>query len=241
MSKKRKFKVNKRENLSDEEKIKRRAIIFGVLTIVLIIAIVVWGIPLFIRLVDYLGDLKSSSQPQTQEDTIPPPVPRFTYIPEATNSGQLEITGVTEPNSLVYLTLNGNRIETTVNEEGDFEIEKVDLKKGKNTLSASAEDEAGNESDTTEQLEIIYDTEEPELEVKKPEDGSVSDEQVVQIEGQTEPSARALVNDHVVIVDQQGKFTYRMTLQEGSNEIKVMAEDKAGNTTEKELTVTYLP
>lgn len=241
MSNKRRFKVNKKKNFSEEERIKRRAIIFGVLTIILIVVTVVWGIPLFIRLVDYLGDLKSSSQPQTKEDTIPPPVPRFTYIPEATNSGQLEITGVTEPNSKVHLTLNGEKIETQVNEDGDFEIEKVDLNKGKNTLYALAEDEAGNKSDSTEQLEVIYDTQEPELEIVKPEDGSVADEQVIEVQGKTEPSARALVNEHVVIVDQEGKFSYRMTLQEGSNEITVMTEDKAGNTTEKKINVTYLP
>lgn len=241
MSNKRKFKVNKRDNLSEEERIKRRAIIFGILTIILIVLIVVWGIPLFVRLVDYLGDLKSSSQPPTKEDTIPPPVPRFTYIPEATNSGQLEITGVTEPNSKVHLTINGEKIETEVNEDGDFQIEKVALDKGKNMLFALAEDEAGNESDSTEKLEIIYDTQEPELEIVKPENNDLADEQVVEIQGKTEPSARALVNDHVVIVDQEGNFSYRMTLQEGSNEITVKTEDKAGNTTEKKINVTYLP
>lgn len=241
MSNKRKFKVNKRDNLSEEERIKRRAIIFGILTIILIVLIVVWGIPLFVRLVDYLGDLKSSSQPPTKEDTIPPPVPRFTYIPEATNSGQLEITGVTEPNSKVHLTINGEKIETGVNEDGDFQIEKVALDKGKNMLFALAEDEAGNESDSTEKLEIIYDIQEPELEIVKPENNDLADEQVVEIQGKTEPSARALVNDHVVIVDQEGNFSYRMTLQEGSNEITVKTEDKAGNTTEKKINVTYLP
>lgn len=241
MSDKRKFKVNKKDNLSEEEKIKRRAIIFGILTIFLIIAIVVWGVPLFIRLVDYLGDLKSSSQPATKEDTIPPPVPRFTYIPEATNSGTLKITGVTEPNSKVYLTINGEKLETKVDEDGDFEIEKISLDKGENSLYAEAEDETGNKSEATEKLEIIYDTDSPELELVKPEDGSLANEQVIEIQGKTEPSARILVNDHVVIVNQEGKFSYRMTLQEGSNEIIVKAEDKAGNKTEKKIKVTYLP
>lgn len=241
MSNKRKFKISKRKNLSEEEKIKRRAIIFGVLTIILIVAVVVWGIPLFIRLVDYLGDLKSSKSPQTVEDTIPPPVPRFTFIPEATNSGQLKISGVTEPESKVYLTFNDDEIETEVNKEGDFELEKVDLNKGKNTLYALAEDKAGNKSDTTEELEVIYDTGKPELEIIEPEDDSLADEQIIEIQGKTEPSARALVNDHVVIVGQEGKFTYRMTLQEGSNEITVKTEDKAGNVTEKKIKVTYLP
>ncbi len=241
MSNKRKFQVDKKKNLSEEERIKRRAIIFGVLTIVLIVVVFVWGIPLFIRLVDYLGDLKSSKHPQTVEDTIPPPVPRFTYIPEATNSGQLKISGVTEPQSKVYLTINSEKIETGVDEEGNFEVEKVDLDKGKNTLYALAEDEAGNKSDSTEKLEIIYDTEKPALKIIQPEDDSLADEQVTEIQGETEASARALVNDHIVIVDQEGKFSYRMTLQEGSNEITIKAEDKAGNVTEKKIKVTYLP
>ncbi len=241
MNNKRKFKVRKKGKVSEEDVIKRRGVLFGILTIILIIVIVIWGFPLFVNLVDYLGDLKSSTNQQVAEDTVPPPPPRFTFVPEATNSAQLTIEGVTEPKAKVYLSFNDREIETVVDEEGNFELQKLDLKEEKNTFYAFAEDEAGNKSDATEKIEIIYDTQPPELEITKPEENSLSDDQVVEIEGVTEPTARVLVNENIVIVDQEGKFLYRMTLQEGSNDIVIKSEDKAGNVTEETRKVTYLP
>jgi hypothetical protein len=231
----------RKKPLTEEDKIRRRAIVFGVLTLIFGTILVVWGIPLFINLVDFLGNAKSSSQPTVKQDIIPPPVPRFSYIPEATNSAQLEIKGVTEPEAVVKIRVNEDLIESVVNEEGAFELEKITLEKGENTIVAWAIDDSDNESAQTEEFNIIYDTEAPPLELVKPEDGTAVEDQTIEIEGNTEPDARVQVNEHVVIVNLEGKFTYNLVLEEGKNEINITAEDSAGNVEEKNLTVTYLP
>ncbi len=231
----------RKKPLTEEDKVRRRAIIFGILTLILGTVLVVWGIPLFINLVEFLGNVKSESQSTVKQDIIPPPVPRLSYMPEATNSAQLEIKGVTEPEAVVKINVNEELIESVVNEEGTFELEKVTLEKGENTIFAWAVDDSENESAQTEEFKIIYETDPPPLEIVKPEDGIAVEEQTIEIEGNTEPNARVEINEHVVIVNLEGKFTYNLVLQEGENEINVTAEDSAGNLEEKKLTVTYLP
>ncbi len=231
----------KEKPLTEEDKIRRRALIFGVLTLILSVALVIWGIPLFINLVDFLGEVKSEADQVTITDIIPPSVPRLSYIPEATNSAEFEIKGVTEPEAIVKVKVNNDVIESEVDEEGLFEIDKVILEKGTNKIIAWAVDADGNESEKTDQFEITYDTVSPDLEITKPDDGSEVDEQELEVSGRTEPSARILVNERVIIVNQDGEFVEQVILQEGENEINVVAEDSAGNTEEVTLTVTYTP
>jgi len=231
----------KEKPVTEEDKIRRRALIFGLLTIVLVAVIAIWGIPLFISLVDFLGETKSENERIANEDVIPPPVPLFNTIPEATNSGQLELKGVSESEAQIKINLNGEVIETNADEEGEFNLEKLMLDEGNNELIAWAVDSADNESERTERFEIIYDTESPELEIIKPEDGAALEEQTIEVQGRTEPKARVLVNEHVAIVDQEGEFSDSVILQEGGNKIEIIVTDKAGNQTDKTLSVTYLP
>jgi len=225
----------------EEEKIKRRAIIFGLLTIAFGAAIIVWGIPLFIKLIITLSNIKSKTEETTSEDVIPPPVPRLSFVPEATNSAILSISGFTEPGAKVKIKFNDEEFNSKADEEGKFLIEKLALREGKNEVSALAIDEAGNQSDYSEPLEIIYDNESPKLEIESPKNGSAVEEQNIEVKGKTEPGARVLVNDHLVILDEEGGFSTKLMLKEGGNEITIVAQDSAGNKTEKKISVTYLP
>ncbi len=226
---------------SEEEKIKRRAIIFGLLTLALIISIFIWGIPLFIRLVGSLTELKSEQEQNLTQDVIPPPVPRLSFLPEATNSAVLTITGFTEPRAEVVIEFNQKQITTQADEEGKFILEKLNLDPGENQVRALAIDAAGNKSEYSKPLKVVYDQEPPKLEILSPQDGIAVEERNLEVRGVTEPEARVLVNDHLVIVDEEGKFNTRLILKEGGNQIKIVAQDLAGNQTEKTLTVTYLP
>ncbi len=241
MTKARQFHRRKKP-ITNEEKIRRRAVFFGLLTIILSLALVIWGIPLFINLIEFLGDVRSENEQTEQVNIIPPQVPRLSYIPEATNSAQLDINGVTEPNATVKVEFNEEIIESKVSEEGEFKIEKLNLNSGKNQITVWAVDDDGNQSEKTPTHEVVYDTQPPELEIINPEDGATfEDEQTLEVKGKTEENARALVNDHVAIVGLEGEFIHNIVLQEGENEIIVVAEDMAGNSTEETLTVTYLP
>ncbi len=239
MSRKKTFRVQ--SSLPEEEKIKRRAAVFGLLTIILGIVIIVWGVPFFVKVVGILGDLKSEKEAIVEEDTIPPPVPRFSYIPEATNSATLPISGFTEPKVQVKIRFNNEEISTESDEEGNFLLKRLVLNTGVNTVLVWAEDQSGNQSETTKSFEILYDTQEPELKIETPSDKNYVEEQTIDVKGETEPGARILVNEHVVVVDEEGRFSTRVTLKEGGNEITVVSQDKAGNETREKFTITYLP
>ena len=63
---------------SEEDKVRKKTIFFGGLTLLLGLAIVIWGIPFFIRLAELLDEKKNVSDSQVlNEDVIPPVPPRF--------------------------------------------------------------------------------------------------------------------------------------------------------------------
>ena len=60
------------------------------------------------------------------------------------------------------------------------------------------------------------------------------------VKGQTEPDAVVSVNEAVVDVDAEGKFSTMVTLEEGPNPIEVLASDFEGNEGSATLTVIYV-
>jgi hypothetical protein len=60
------------------------------------------------------------------------------------------------------------------------------------------------------------------------------------VKGQTEPDAVVSVNEAVVDVDAEGKFSATITLEEGPNLIEVLASDFEGNEGSVTLTVIYV-
>jgi len=60
------------------------------------------------------------------------------------------------------------------------------------------------------------------------------------VKGQTEPDAVVSVNEAVVDVDAEGKFSTTVTLEEGPNLIEVLASDCEGNEGSVTLTVIYV-
>jgi len=215
---------------------------FGALTLLFAGALVVWGIPFFVRLADFLGQAKNKSQEQaaSREDQIPPLPPRFVFIPEATNSASIPLKGFSERGSQVQLYLNNKMVaETDTDEEGEFSLEKIILSLGENNIKAKAIDKAGNESELSAKSLIVYDNKPPILEMESPEDGSTIYDQTIEIKGKTDPDAKVTVNEHLVIVESDGNFVYQFEMAEGKNDIQILAQDLAGNKTEKKLTVTY--
>jgi len=126
-------------------------------------------------------------------------------------------------------------------EEGNFALEKLTLDQGSNEIIVWAEDEAGNKSEQTDPIEIVFDATNPELNIEAPEDKIAVEDQILEVRGTTESSARVLVNNHIVVVDEEGKFVEQVTLQEGRNEIRIVCQDRAGNEITETRSVTYLP
>ncbi len=236
-----KFSVTK--NYRQEKKSQRLAVLLGLSTLLIIIGLVFGGIPLLIGLANFLGKINRSETETTQEDTIPPVPPIFSAVPEATKSAFIKINGSSEPETKVEIYLNDQLLlDTQASPKGEFKIEKINLERGDNYLSAKAIDEAGNESQFSQETRIIYDNQSPDLEISQPKDAETVYQQSLEIKGKAESSeVKITVNERLAILEKEGEFSYLYELSEGKNTITIVAEDLAGNQTEKELVVTYTP
>ncbi len=222
----------------------RQAFIYIVLTLTLAFVLVIVGIPLLIKTAIFLGNLRASSKLPEQTDTIPPSPPRIVVPFEATNSAQFSLTGFSEPGVNIKIYNSGLSFgETVADNEGQFILDNLKLTSGRNEITAVAKDAEGNESQTSLPAVVEYDTSPPDLEITKPTDGETITglESEITIEGKTEGGAKLSVNGRLVIVSPEGDFNYQYSLKEGENSFKIVAQDKAGNQTEKEIKVTYSP
>ena len=239
------FRGNRRftvkEKISPEKYNRRLAVLLGLVTVGIIITLIFWGIPLLVNLADFLGKIQDSGKTVVSGDTLPPVPPQFSAPPEATNSAIVNLGGSSEPKSKVEIYLNGQLLAVTdADDKGEFQIEKVSLRPGENLVSALAIDEAGNKSDSSEEILIDFDNEPPLLEISQPQDGETVYEQKIEIKGMTEiGEIRLAINGYVVLVEKEGQFSHPLELTEGSNQIEIVVQDPAGNRTEKTLNVTY--
>jgi len=228
---------------TEERKNKRQAVFFAFLTIAALVVLLTFGLPTIAKFAALLTDIKQSNQPIEKNDTTPPAPPQIDILPEATNQQRIEISGSAEPAATLIFSFNGKERELLVDSDGKFSF-SVNLRLGENRISAKAVDSTGNESQETQTLSVLYDTEKPTLELLTPADGSdfygAKQRQVV-IEGQTEPGASLTINERFVAVEDDGAFSFATTLSEGSNELNVKAKDAAGNESEQKLTLNFSP
>ena len=226
---------------TEERKNKRKAVIYIIFAILVLLLLVTLGIPLMVKMTSIISDIRQSDQPIEQDDTTPPAPPRLDPLPEATNDERIEIKGTSEPGSTAILILNNEKIETIVNDKGEFNY-TFNLDNGENTIIAQSKDREGNVSAETDEYAVVYDNEPPEVEIKSPGEGErffgLKERQII-IEGSTEQNVNITINDKFVAVDSDGTFAFATTLKEGDNEFKIKVTDNAGNTTETGLKVNY--
>lgn len=219
--------------------------LFTALTVLLLVALALWGIPALVKLAIFLGELKSSSQPLTGEDTLPPSPPVILPLMEATNSAFILVEGFAEEGATVALFLDGvQRQETVVGSDGDFLFSQVSLKEGQNRIEAFATDQSGNRSQPSMAYTVVLDTTLPTLSVEEPQEGRHfvgSWEQRVRISGSASSETTVEVNGSLVIIAHDGSFATSVQLNEGTNLLSVVARDRAGNQTIVTRTVTFEP
>jgi len=220
-----------------------KSLILSVLGIILILfALIKFGIPLLVNLTLFISGEKT--QTSTSNKTaffIPPPTLNSEY--DATNSAQIKIWGSASPNQTIDLYINGNLVDKTeTKDDSSFSFETL-LVPGENIIRAKATTENGKESSLSESLTITFKGDAPSLEIKSPPDGQVfsKDKNSVEIKGTTDPYVRVTVNNFWAIIDENNNFSYTLALKDGENEIKIVAQDEAGNKTEKNIKVTYQP
>jgi len=81
------------------------------------------------------------------------------------------------------------------------------------------------------------------LTINEPEDNSISEEDEIEISGETAPGSTVALlyeSDEIIIeADEKGLFTATIPLEGGSNEIEIISFDQEGNEVSQTLTVVY--
>jgi bacillopeptidase F len=199
------------------------------------------GIPALIKLAIFMGNLKNTTTPVEMAYHLPPPPPHLKALPEATNSAQINLTGSSQAGDTVELFLSEiSRGQVVAENDGSFQFNQITLTQGVNDFFAKSTDRNGIQSQPSNHLRLELDQQPPLLTVTEPADKTVFNlrQTSINIKGETEAEVTLFINDHLVILDQNNRFNYPFTLNNGENMVKITATDKAGNQTEKELTLT---
>lgn len=219
---------------------KSRSRFYILLSVIFVIVMFKWGIPLFMNLVAGNG----AQRINTESDIIPPQTPIISALPDATNSARIVIEGFTEAGATVELLLNDQSNKMiTADEKGSFTFDAL-LIAGSNRIQLRAKDAKGNESMSGVTL-VEMDSKPIELTLTSPKDGSEyfgKNNQVIDIKGEVDKAgSQVLINNSFVQVDRNGSFVSRYSLTGGENTIVILASDKAGNLAQKTIKLTYTP
>jgi hypothetical protein len=237
------FKRKTRLVRKQKEKITRKTVFLGVFTVGLVVVLAIWGLPFLVRLALFLGDIKKNNEVTEQINEGIPPLPPRLFLPyEATNSSSIALTGVSQENLEVELIQNDSSVaKVTADEEGEFEFRLVDLSLGENRFVAFCSNEQGQTSQSSDELIVIYDDQVPELEIFSPAEESIKVEEAdYEVTGKTEAGVSVMVKGRVAIVNSDGSFKVIVALQEGDNQIEVVAVDMAGNISRKEYKINLV-
>jgi hypothetical protein len=225
----------------EEKRNLKKALTFGGLTLLAIVILVIYGVPILGRFTAFVSDFGKSGTITTSTDTTPPAPPKFNTFPDFTNQNKIDLSGNSEAGASIKLTFNGQETENLANRDGHF-LFTVTLVNGENSFYAMAVDPAGNEGQKTDTQTIVFDNKPPELSIENPENGAQffgTKQRQTTIQGTTESNARITINDRVVSVDDNGRFYYTTTLSEGENKFVIKSEDRAGNNVEQELILSF--
>ncbi len=231
-----------RLNRRQERKSKRNLFLSLLGIVVVIFLVIKVGIPLLVNFSLFISNKKDLAIQNNSGNAsfISPPV--LNPVPSATNSAKIALSGIGNPNQTVKIYVNDELTdELPTKKDGTFSIIE-DIKKGTNTIKAKSLAE-GKESGFSETITVTYIDTKPTLDLTSPSDGQTFSKasNSAPVSGKTSPGARVTVNGFWAIVDDNNNFSYNLPLQNGENQIKAVATDDAGNTTEKEVKVTYNP
>ncbi len=205
-----------------------------------LVLLLLFGIPAVFKLTSFI--LNARTQTTTQSDpAYTPNTPRISQEYEATNSAELKITGAADAKTIIELFQNNNSLGTKVSQDnGNFQFE-ITLHNGENAFTVQAISTAGKKSSLSPIYRVFYLTKPPKLEFMDFKDSLEVKETPYILQGTTDPLTTVTANDRLIFVDRDGNFKYNLNLNSGENKIIMIAKDKAGNETKKEIIIKYSP
>lgn len=223
-------------NLEKESKKNFALSILGIFLILFLLF--KFGLPLLANFSLLISNSKQSIPNKNSTEYIIPPI--LDPLPSATNSAKFKLSGKAEANASLDFYLNNSLVDKTLaNKNGEFSFDS-EYTKGENKIYvlAKIDNKTSNPSET---IVILYKDSKPSLNISSPSDGQQfsKDQNEINISGSTDANVKITVNGFWAIVDQSNSFNYKLKLSDGENVIKVVAEDQAGNKTEKEIKVKY--
>lgn len=210
-------------------------------SIIIVVATYFWMI-YFLSNVNSFWDVFRGKEVQVRTDNVAPLAPFLDTIPEATNKDIIDINGRSEPGVKVLLFIDGTQTQDTIADaDGNFSFFSIPVGLFPVQIYATAEDESANQSSKSTVYSISKDTEEPEIEIitPKPDEVFKSTGHSYQVTGKTEAGATVLINDLLAVINPEGDFSASLRLEEGTNEIRIKATDKAGNETETSVYMKF--
>ena len=143
------------------------------------------------------------------------------------------------------LFVNDISLKTIVTEDsGEFIFTDIELINGLNELYVISKDRAGNISQPSGKIMLTLDQEPPEVKITFPKEAELfsgQDNKNIIVKGKTEEEVQVKVNQRSAILKNGGEFEAQISLADGEQEILVVVLDRAGNTTEKKISVRFNP
>lgn len=226
----------------EEKKVYRKLFISFLFLVLFISGIIFAGIPLLTRTIIFLTSFNKEKIITTNNSVSKLEIPILNPIAEATNSSPIYISGIGEKETTVKILVNDSEAtKILVDKDGKFEAKNIKLSEGKNAVFAVTLKYDQESSPSSSQI-IIYQKKPPKLDIATPTEGQkfLSESKEITISGQTDSGSKVTINERFVIVSQDGKFNYKVSLNDGDNNFKVVATDLAGNQTILERKVIYM-
>ena len=227
--------------LKTERKTKKTIILASLGIIIVLFLLIKFGLNLLVGFSVFLAGTKNQTVSSNNNSSlIFIPAPVLNPLPAATNSAQIIISGKTETNKTVDLYVNSDLKDTTQSDkDGNFFFTES-LSNGTNQIAAKTEDN-NKKSDFSNSFTVNFVSKAPSLNVNTPSDGQSfsKDQNSVNVTGTTDAGVNVTINGFWAVMDENNNFSYTLPLQNGDNQIKIIATDQAGNKTEKDLKVTY--
>jgi hypothetical protein len=217
---------------------KKKLTMYVIALVGLVIFMVTIGLRLLVNASLFIGNLAPGKETAQEKKDEFFGALSIDSIPSATNSAEIEIVGsITNYNTLEFY-INDDKVEEKKFSSSDtFTVKIGDLVPGENEVYVRALEKKAKQEKETDKYIVVYKNEKPTLEVSEPSNDTKTRKQEIKVAGKTTPETFIKVNGLPLVVTSDGQFQTSVRLKEGENKIEVVAEDDAGNSETKTVTV----